>query len=333
MNPSFKFKKNFLITLIALAIVLIAVNIILKDHSTYPEEKETQIDENEISKRFKKIFDDFGIEPDLVKEKKSIDKKTRFEFVSFKIQVPKDLSIPEILLEIYKSFGKDSIIINSVEKVKGGRSILTFQSGKKIFLEAEFEYSKNHYRNMGSLVIILYDVNPTDPSTISLIESPTKLNFLIRPETQYLQAIEIIKSNSQQFSILIDDEISEQKYQLGPEFSEQRTITVIKTLVTDFKKAVCFIVDDMSDFYKSTNNKILNSELSKRNIKLYKTSDFVFLDHNENLKFVFEEKLNELAKGGTILFLLSEDSYLALMTEIIKYEMKGFKVITSSLVL
>jgi len=333
MTLSFKFKKNFLIILIALAIVLIAANIILKDHSTSPEEKETHIDENEISQRFKNILDDFGIEKEFIKEYHSIDKETNREISKFKIQVPKDLTIPEILLEIYKSFRKDSIAISSVEKVKGGRSKLTFQSGKKIFLEAEFDYSKNYYRNMGSLVFILFDVDPTNSATISLIESPTKLNFLFRPETKYMQSVEVITNNSKQFSILIDDEISEQKYQLGSGFSEQRTINVIKTLITDFKKAVCFIIDDKSNFYKSANYKIFSSELLKRNIKLYKSSDFVFLDYGESLGFVFAEELNELSKGGTKIFLLNEETYSALKTEITKYEMKGFKVIASSRIL
>lgn len=333
MNPSFKFKKNFLIILIALAIVLIAANIILKDHSSSFKEKETYIDEKEISQRFRNIFDDFGIEKEFIKEINSSDKETKRETSKYKIQVPKDLTIPEILLEIYRSFRKDSLTINSIEKVKGGRSILTFQSGKKIFLEAEFDYSKNYYRNMGSLVFILYDVDPTNSLTISLIESPTKLNFLFRPETKYVQSIEVISSNSQQFSILIDDEISEQKYQLGPGFSEQRTINVIKTLVTDFKKAVCFVINDNSNFYKSANYKIFSSELLKRNIKLYKTSEFVFLDYGESLDFVFAEELNKFSKGGTMIFLLNEETYSALRTEITKYEMKGFKIITSSLVL
>ena len=333
MTPSFKFKKNLLTILIVLAIVLIGINIILKNASTSPPPKETSINEEEISQRFRNIFRDFGIEADFIKERKSIDKKSRREFESFKIQVPKDLSIPEILLEIYKSFSKDSITINSVEKVKGGRSFLILKSDNHVILDAEFEYSKSYYRNMGSLVFILFNVDPTNSSTISLIESPTKLNFLIRPESKYLQSIERIINNSQQFSILIDDEISEQKYQLGQGFSEQRIINVIKTLVTDFKKAVCFVIDDNSNFYKSANYKIFSSGLLKRKIKLYKSSDFVLLDYRESLDFVFAEELSELSKGGTKIFLLNEETYSALKTEITKYEMKGFKVVTSSLVL
>jgi len=43
--------------------------------------------------------------------------------------------------------------------------------------------------------------------------------------------------------------------------------------------------------------------------------------------------MNALAIGGSIIFLVSEDSYAALNPEIKKYKKKGYRVITSSLIL
>jgi hypothetical protein len=332
MTPSFKFKKNLLVSLIALAMFLIGANIILDNFFSASPEQVTEFKEQEVRQRFKNILSDFGIESGFIKEKSSIDKQTHREILSFKVQVPKDLSIPEILQEIYKSFRRDSLTINSMEKVKGGKTIITLKSGSSVILNAEFDYSKNYYRNMGFLVFILYDVDPLNPVTISLIESPTKLNFLIRPDTKQLQNLEFISKNSQQYSVLIDDDISEQKYQLGAGFSEQRIVTVVKTLITDFQKAVFFVVDDKSDFYKSANYEVFKRELSKRNIKLFKNSDFEYVDI-ENINIGFNEKLNSLKQGESIVFLLNEKVYLVLITEIIKLEKKGYKVITSSLVL
>jgi len=313
--------------------LLIGVNIILNNFYSSHNEKVTEFNEEEVCERFKNILSNFGIESNLVKEKSFVDSKTHREIFSFKVQVPRDLSIPEVLQEIYRSFKKDSLTINSVEKIKGGKTIISLKSGLLVVLDAEFDYSKNYFRNLGTIAFIIYDVNPMNPEIISLIESPTKLNFLIRPENKYLQLLEIFSNNLQQFSILIDDEISEQKYQLGSGFSEQRISTVVKTLVTDFHKAVCFIVDDKSNFYKSANYEVFKRELVKRNIKLFKISDFVSLDYNENISFVFNEKLNSLEKGESIIFLLNEQSYLALMTDIMKFQMKGYRVITSSLIL
>jgi len=57
-------------------------------------------------------------------------------------------------------------------------------------------------------------VDPSNSSTTALIESPAKINLLIRPETKHLQQLEFIRNNGQNFSVLIDDDISEQKYKL-----------------------------------------------------------------------------------------------------------------------
>jgi len=330
---SFKFKKNLLISLFILAIILIAASIIFKTNLVAVVSDEDSIDRNEISERFKKILDEFDIENKFIKENKIKDKYSGQEFSNIKVQVPKDLSIPEILEDVFQSFNKDSLIIQSIEKVKAGKSALSLKMGRSILLQAEFDYSKDYSRNTGYIAFILNDVDPPSESTSALIESPEKLNSLIRPEIKHLQHLEFISKSGQQFSVLVDDDITEQKYRLGPNFSEQRIVTVIKTLVSDFQKAVCFIIDDNSNFYNSPNYEILKRELSKRNIKLFRKSEFVNLNYDETFIDSFNERMRSLNRGGSIVFLVSEESYVALNDEIKKYKKKGYRVITSSLIL
>ena len=333
MMPSFKFKKNLLVVLITVAVILLAANILLQSNQSGSRNEAVTVDEKELSQRYNNILSEFGIENRLIKETKSVDKRSKREILNFKILVPKDLSIPEILQEIYQSFRKDSLTLISVEKIKGGKSTLTLKIGAATLLQAEFDYAKNYSRDRGFIAFILYDVDPVNQTTTLLIESPTKLNFLIRPDTKYIQYLEFITKNSQQFSVLIDGEISEQKYQLGPSFSEQRIVNVVKTLVTVYQKAVCFIVDENSDLYKSANYKIVKREFSKRNIKLFNTSHFVNLNFDETILLAFDEKLESLAMGESIIFLVSEESYLALNPKIKKYKKKGYRVTASSLLL
>ncbi|MDZ7624939.1 MAG: hypothetical protein U5J96_10945 [Ignavibacteriaceae bacterium] len=331
--PSFRFKRNLLLSLLGLAIILVAANILLKSDLIASGSIEDLIDEDELSQRFRNILVDFSVEDRLIKETKLIDKHSGREISSFKVQVPKDLSIPEILQDVFQSFKKDSLIIQSFEKVKGSKTTLALKAGSSTVLQAEFDYAKNYSRNKGYIAFILNDVDPANSSTITLIESPAKINLLIRPETKHLQQLEYIRNNGQQFSVLIDDDISEQKYKLGETYSEQRVVTVIKTLVTDFQKAVCFIIDEKSNLYNSPNYEILNRELLKRNIKLFRTSDFVNLVNDETMLDSFNDQMNSLANGGSIIFLVSEDSYMNLSSEIKKYKKKGYRVITSSLIL
>jgi hypothetical protein len=332
MMLSFKFKKNLLILLFILAISLVVAAILLKGNMIVPVLDEDSIDRKEISQRFKNILDEFDIENKFIKENKVKDKHSGQEISNIKVQVPKDLSIPEILQDVFLSFKKDSVIIESVEKVKGGKSTVALKIGRSSLLQAEFDYSKNYLRNKGYIAFILNDVDPANESTTALIESPAKLNLLIRPETKHLQLLEFIKNNGQQFSVLIDDDISEQKYRLAADFSEQRIVTVIKTLVSDFQKAVCFVIDENSNFCRSPNYEILNRELSKRNIKLFQKSEFVNLVNDETIFDLFNNQMNSLAIGGSIIFLVSEDAYVSLNPEIKKYKKKGYRVITSSLI-
>jgi hypothetical protein len=77
----------------------------------------------------------------------------------------------------------------------------------------------------------------------------------------------------------------------------------------------------------------LKREFAKRNIKLFKTSDFVNLNYDETLIPVFNKKLDSLQMGESIIFMVNEDTFLALNTDIKKYQKKGYRVITSSLLL
>lgn len=330
---SLKFKTNLLLTLFFTALILIAANIFFKGDLTSSYSDGNVVNSEEINRRFKNILDEFAIEEKLIKEKLQTDKHSGRKISSFRIQVPKDLTIPEILQEVSNTFKKDNLTIKSFEKVKSNKTNLELKHGNSIVLNSEFEYSKNYSRNKGYISFIIYDVDPSNQTTASLIESPVRLNFLIRPESQNLQYLEFIRNNGQQFSVLIDNDINEQKYKLGPSFSEKRVVTVIKTLVTDYRNAVCFIIDDNSDFYKSANYEILRRELSKRNIKLFRTTDFVKLNSDERSQILFGDELDTLENGGSIIFLLSQDAYLTLDSAIKKYKKKGYRVVTSSLLL
>jgi len=139
MMPSFKFRKNLLLTLIATAVILIAANIFFKSDLLKNGSGEDAIDEVEIRQRFLNILDEFNIEDKYIKEYKVKGKYSKEEISSFKVQVPKDLTIPEILKDVFQSFRKDSLIIQSLEKVKGSKTTLVLKKGNSTILQAEFD--------------------------------------------------------------------------------------------------------------------------------------------------------------------------------------------------
>jgi len=330
---SINFKKKLLIILLIIAGVLLAVNIFLQLNENSVANENITLEGKDYAAEFRKILDDFDIDISLVKETKTSNKNQSPEVSNFKIQVPKDLTIPEILLEVYNTFRKDSITISSVEKVKNGKTALLLKYGSKILLSADFDYSRAYSRNKGYLAFIIEDVNLEDPQVSSLIDSPFKINFLLRPEAVLQKNLENVLKNGHQYSVLIDDDATEQKYKLGPNFSEQRVINVIKTLVTDFKNSVCFVLDENSDFYKSKNYEVLKRELTKRKIKLFNLSEFTPLFFNESLISDFDSHVNSLKDGESIIFLVNEEVFDVLKDEISKFQKRGFRVIASSLIL
>jgi len=175
---SFKFRKSLFLALIATAVILIAANILLKSDLFINSSYEDTIDEEEISQRFLNILAEFDIEDQFIKENRIKDKNSGREISSFKVQVPKDLTIPEILKDVFLSFRKDSLIIQSIEKVKGNKTSLALKKGKSTVLQAEFNYAKDYSRNNGYLSFIINDVDPANASITALIESSTKINLL-----------------------------------------------------------------------------------------------------------------------------------------------------------
>lgn len=329
---SFNFRRKLLIVLLSLAIVLVAAKILLKDKISFSDH-ETLLNEAEIRDKFNNILDDFGIDQKLIKEKRIKDNSSGTEISSYKVQVPVDLSIPEILAEVFQTFKKDSLKIISAEKIKGGKTFVSFKNGDDVFLNCEFDYSKTYHRNKGYVSFVIRDVHPDNPSALRLLESTEKINFLLLPGSSNLKQQEIIQKYGQQFSVLVDDNISEQKYKLDPGYSEVRIVTVIKTLVTDYQQAVCFIVDDNSAFYKSKNFEIFERELSKRKIKLFTTSDFVKLDNDENLRNDFINQIGMIDPGGSKIFLMNEETFFSIEAEIKKFKKLGYRFIASSLIL
>ena len=331
--PSQKFRRNLLISLFVISIILILLQILFSIYNSDSKLKNEIVSAPEIRDRFLNILYDSGIEESLIKELKTEEKFSGEDISHFKIQVPIDLSIPEIFLSIYQLFGKDSLQISSVELKKGGKSILNINSNEITLLKAEFDYSKKAFRDRGSIAFILKNTNPADASTIELIESPTKLNFLLKPNITYLQHLDFIKENGKQFSMLIDDEITEQKYKLGSGFSQNRIVTVLKTLVTDFYSAAFFVIDDQSEFYNSANREIFTNELKKRGIKIFEISDFVNLQMDEQLINNFNEIIENLNSDDGIIFLVDEKTFSSLDSDIEKYRKKGYKIVNSSLLI
>ena len=327
------FRSKLLLLLFVLAIILLASNILLKREAQFSSLDDQHFDVEDIDQRFLNILYDFSIGDNLIKETKAKDNFSGRVISLIKVQVPEDLTIPEILQDIYQTFRKDSLKLHCEEIVKDGKSVLTIKKGSSAILKAEFNYAKNVLRNKGTLAFIVKDIDLENSADNEFIQSSAKFNLLLRPESKLTSYLNQIVENGKQFSILIDDDLNEQKYRLAASFSEKRVTTVAQTLIKDFAGAACFIIDDKSDFYESKNRIILERELNKRNLKVFKYSDFITLNEDKNIIQNFNDVLENLNNYKEKIILVDKAAYQTLMPEIQKIKKKGFRIVDSSLLL
>jgi hypothetical protein len=316
-----------------LALLLLALNLLFKNKIVFSANDEKEINVEEISNRFNNILDNFGIEEKLIKKTIYNDKVSGLRIPSYKVQIPQDLSIPEILQDIFNEFKKDSLKIESVEKVKSGKSIITLKNHNVAVLLSEFNYSKNISRDKRYFALLITDLDLENVNDSALIESSASINFLIRPNSKYKDLVSYIKSYKKEFSLLIDDETEEQKYKLAAGYSEQRIINVLKTLVKDFSKASFLVIDDKSELFNSPNFKILSKALSKRQIKLFRLSDFIILDESKSWLDEFGTKMEQVSSNKSSIFLIGKDSYKQIKPSLSKYYKKGYRIVNSSLLI
>jgi len=313
------------------ALILLLINILIE--FTLKQNKSAgkiSVNAEDLQLRFESSLKGFGLNDEWLKKITEKDQESGTIYPSYKINLPGDLSIPEILLEVYNEFRKDSLIIESIEKRAGGKSTLAFKENKLILLSAEFNYGKNIKRERGALAFIIKNIELDNQDDSLLIESADKFNVLITPSEENLNQISFITENRKNYSVIISDEINEANYKLDASYSRLRILNVIKALSVDYANASFFIIDDSFDFHQSESFDYFNNELIKRNIKLYKLSDFILLDDEENVSEKFNTNVKELKKGETKVFVLSKEFYLLLKTDILLLKKSGVKIYNTS---
>jgi hypothetical protein len=313
------------------ALILLTANILVE--LTLNKNKsngEFSVNSEDLQTRFESTLKSFGLETEWFKKKTVIDEKSDRNYLLYKITIPNDLSIPEVLLEIYNEFRKDSLVIESNEKRAGGKSILTLKENNLPRLSAEFNYGKNVKRERGFLAFIIKNIELDNVDDSLLIETADKFNVLVTPSKENHIYLPFIAEHRKSYSVIISNEINEANYKLDASYSLLRISNVIKALSVDYANASFFVIDDNFDFYKSDKFKYFRTELEKRRIKLYKLSDFNLFEDKESLSESFTSLLKDLRKGELKILVLSKNDYLQLKPEISLYKKSGVQIINTS---
>jgi len=322
-------KKSALSIMFGTALVLLIANLVLNNigNENNSISNKRELSNAEIDSLFRFSMHSLGLLDDWIKERKSskVDK-------SYKVKIPRDLSIPVILAEINSNFWESDVTINSVEKRFSGRTILEIRTEDEIKLRADFDYYKNIFRSAGTAAFILENFELSSSEDSLLLEIPEPFSPLFVPSTENLLLSKFILDKQKTYSLLLNDDIPELKYKLKDGYSINRLKGSLLSIINDFSTATYFFIDDRSDLYNSAIFSYLRDELVKRKIKIVKLNYLQKLDFSETELLIssFDTLMKNTAEGESITFLISADNFRNLLPVIKSYRKVGYKILHPS---
>ena len=321
--------KSTLAILFGATLILLIPNLVLNILSNEDKliSKKTNLSSTEIDSLFRLSLRSFGLLDDWIKETKS----SKADY-TYKVKIPKDLSIPVILTGINSNFWESGFTINSVEKKFSGRTILEIKLKDEIKLRADFDYDRNIFRSVSTAAFILENFELSSFEDSLLLEIPEPFSPLLIPSTENLILSKFIIDKKKTYSLLLNDDIPELKYKLKDNYSQNRLKGSLLSIINDFSSATYFFIDDQSDLFNSSVFSYMKDELIKRKIKIVKLSYLQKLNFNEMNLLIssFDTFMKNTEEGESITFLISAENFENLLPEIKRYRKVGYRFVHPS---
>ncbi len=328
-------KKKIIQALFGLAVLTLVANLIVaKFFKGAIQKKERDYNSNFINNQFLQDVHNFGIENSWIKDLSKDESNA--SVYSYNVDLPKDLPIPVVLSEVYNSFYLSNVSIQTVEKKIGGKTVLEISSNNHLDLSAEFNYNDNIRRNAGNIGLIVFDLEKLNTKEItSITDFPQTLVAALIPSKEDLKLSLELTANRKEMAVLLNDDIKDADYKLSPDYSEYRLGIAIRSIISDFSNAIFFVIDDHSKIYQSSDYNFIQSEFSKRNIKLIPSSslDVIPDGSRENIKTNFRNLVLKTHIGDNKLISIYADEFEILKPEILNLIKVGYKFITPSILI
>ena len=323
-------RKTAALVLFGAALLLLIANLvvgIVEDSSeTLPGKKE--IKGSEIDSVYLFSLYSFGISKNWITERKNskINK-------SYFVKVPTDLSIPVILVELNSNFMGSDVKIISEEKNFGGETETKLSLGNKVKLISKFSYDDKIHRRADTISFVLKDYKLNDSNDSLMLNIPEPFSPLLKPSMQNFDISKFIAGKKKAYSILLDDNITEIKYRLQDNYSENRIKATLFTIIKTFSNAAFFVVDDKSDLYNSDVFKLIKNELDKRNIKFLKLNNLANLQYENDvqIKNDFDNLMKNMEDGESLILVVDYEGFENLIPEIKRFRKIGYKIVHPSL--
>lgn len=327
-------KSKIIKYLIASAVVLLVVNVAL-NFKKKPPKKElvNELSIRQIENVFFRVLDDYGIEKNWISTKKVKPTDEDSIRVQYFVKLPADMPVPLIIKDINKVIEKDITAFVSDEKKIYSTTEVRIYTNEILKLKATLIPDKENIRKCNDFSFIInnaFDLNDSNYKKFLSVYFPVVA--LVVPGADIETKVDTLKNYQKEYAIHINDDIKDSELKLNPSFQKQILRGSIGNIISDFKDAKLFVVDEKSKIFKSPIFSFVRDEFKRQGIILHPELEFVNLDAKEDSSLIlkFCSYANNTTGSNPKIFVMKFENFEKIFGEIERFKKKGSKIIPIS---
>lgn len=330
---------KLVIGLFAIALVFVFANVIagyvarLNAEDDSDQNASALLNRNQIDSLYQSSIEHFDFTDDQISIHKYVDEETGGDRKLYTIQVPRDLPIPVVLQSIFAEFSDEEVTITAREKWFDGDTWFEVYVDEDFKLFANFKVNKELIRNKGKMAFIINDTQDIEAEVLKKILSiPEPITLGMYPSEKAEQLKDDIERNQKEFVVLINDEISEIKYKLSPEYEVNRLKISIKAICNNFEDHNIVLINENTELFQSVAYNFIRDEFLNRNYTVIPLSNLETI-RGETTKEKLSDFLsvvNTMDQYSRKTFYLTAADFLILRNEIINARKSGITMLEAS---
>lgn len=327
MNPKLNLKNIIILLFTVSTLLLISHLAISFIYIGADKPSSTSISDHEIRIKFRNTLKSYAIKDEWIDSVKN-----RSKISSYKISIPSDLPIAQILGELTKNLAEYKLIVSAEEQKINGKTLMQIFSEEDVKLKAEFRYNSELQRSESKSSIFIYGREKSEAEYDSLIRnSPNDYAALLIPSKSSSSYVRWLRENGFEYAVLLNDDITELEFKIGNDYSPNRIKLIVQNLVVSFPHVLFYVFDKKSTIYKSSNYSVIKKELEKRRIKFLISDSLQFINEEQpNLSGRFNTAVKTVKRRELKKIAVSYDAFLSLYEEIRKLVRVGYKFVRPS---
>lgn len=318
---------KFIYGLVVISLLLLIFNISIEIFKSDVEKKIPSLTKNEIENKFAITLSQFAISNEWIKKvflKKKLSDSLDYVF---DVSIPQDISIAILIKEINKSFINSHAKIETNEKANYGNSVLQIYSNDILKLQTNLTYSDKVIRDYAEYSFLVQTYfGDENFSWDELNRIYYNFTYLVIPSQKSLEAI---NNFNKQYAILIDDQITDKDYLLQEDFSKQKLINNIHSILISFGKDKKYLIDESSEIYSSKIFSFIRDEFAKKGIELISLQKYPHIIGNskEEIASLYNFYTTSLKGKEAKTFLIDFNYFLSLQPMVEKQLRMGDKIV------